>query len=87
MWSIITFLVVGFLAGLLARALVSGPGPKGLVKTTALGVIGSFVGGFLGYLIFNKDLGNGAVQASGFFGSVIGSILLLLVYRRAVQRR
>lgn len=87
MWSIITFLVVGFLAGLLARALVSGPAPKGLVKTTALGVIGSFVGGFLGYVIFGKDLGNGAVQASGFFGSVLGSILLLLVYRRAAQRR
>lgn len=86
MWSLITFLFVGFLAGLLARALVSGPSPKGLVKTTTLGVIGSFVGGFLGYVIFDKDLGKGAFQVSGFLGSLIGAVLVLVVYRRYAER-
>lgn len=87
MWSIITFLIVGFLAGLLARALVSGPGPKGLIRTTILGVIGSFIGGLLGYLIFGKDLGEGSFQISGFVGSVIGAVLVLLVYRTYARRR
>lgn len=85
--SIVMFLAVGFVAGLLARALVSGPGPKGLIKTTALGVIGSFVGGFLGYVIFDKDLASGAFQVSGFVGSLVGAVLVLLVYRRIATRR
>ncbi|MBA3283318.1 MAG: GlsB/YeaQ/YmgE family stress response membrane protein [Acidimicrobiia bacterium] len=87
MWSIITFLVVGFLAGLLARALVSGPGPKGLIKTTLLGVVGSFIGGLLGYLLFDKDLGEGSFQISGFVGSLVGAVLALLVYRSYARRR
>ncbi len=85
MWFLITFLFVGFVSGLIARALVSGPSPTGLVKTTLLGVVGSFVGGFLGYLLFNKDLGSGALQTSGLLGSVVGAILVLLVYRRSAR--
>jgi len=77
-----TFLVVGFVAGLIARALVSGPGPRGLIRTTVLGVIGSFVGGFIGYLLFGKDFDEGALQVSGLVGSVLGAVLVLLVYRR-----
>lgn len=82
MWFLITFLIVGFLAGLIARALVSGPSPSGLVPTTILGVIGSFVGGFIGYVAFNKDLDEGALQVSGIFGSIVGAIIVLLIYRR-----
>lgn len=82
MWFLITFLIVGFIAGLIARALVSGPSPAGCLPTTVLGVIGSFVGGFLGYLIFDKDLGAGAFQASGLFGSIVGAIIVLLIYRK-----
>ncbi|CAN5756587.1 GlsB/YeaQ/YmgE family stress response membrane protein [soil metagenome] len=87
MWSIITFLFVGFVAGLIARALVSGPSPKGLVKTTILGLAGSLVGGFIGYLIFDKDLTNGPLQWSGLLGSVIGAVIVLLVYRRRAGAR
>lgn len=86
MWFIVTFLLVGFLAGLLARALVSGPGPKGCLPTTVLGVVGSFVGGFLGYVLFDKDLDEGAFQISGLVGSLLGSILVLLLYRRTARR-
>ena len=50
MWFIITFLFVGFIAGLIARALMSGPGPSGLIGTTVLGVIGSLVGGFAAFI-------------------------------------
>lgn len=86
MGFLITFLLVGFVAGLLARALVSGPGPKGCLPTTVLGVIGSFIGGFLGYVLFGKDLDEGAIQISGIIGSVIGSIIALMVYRRTLAK-
>jgi uncharacterized membrane protein YeaQ/YmgE (transglycosylase-associated protein family) len=86
MWFLITFLFVGFLAGLIARALVSGPSPSGCLPTTVLGVVGSFLGGFLGYVLFDRDLGSGALQTSGLFGSVIGAVIALLIYRRTVSR-
>ncbi len=82
MWFLITFIVVGFIAGLIARALVSGAAPSGFVKTTLLGILGSFVGGFFGYVVFGKDVGEGAFQPSGLLGSIFGAILLLLAYRK-----
>lgn len=85
--SLITFLIVGFLAGLIARALVSGPSPTGLVATTVLGIIGSVVGGFLGYVLLGHDLTSGAFQTSGLLGSIVGSIVVLLIYRSTGDRR
>lgn len=82
MWFLITFLIVGFVAGLIARALISGPSPGGCLGTTALGMVGSLVGGFLGYVIFDKDLAKGAFQTSGLLGSIIGAIIVLLIYRQ-----
>lgn len=81
LWFIIVLLVVGLLAGALARLLVPGPDPMSLLGTWALGVLGSFVGGFLGYLLFGHDIHDGAVQLSGIIGSVIGAIVLLLIWR------
>lgn len=83
---IITVLVVGAIAGYLARLLVPGPDPMGFAGTVLLGVVGSFVGGFLGYLIFDKDLNDGALQPSGVIGSIIGAVIALLVYRTARRR-
>jgi uncharacterized membrane protein YeaQ/YmgE (transglycosylase-associated protein family) len=86
LWFILVLLVVGLIAGGLARLLVPGPDPMSLPATWLLGVLGSFVGGFLGYVLFGADIDDGAVQASGIVGSVIGAIILLLIYR-AIQRR
>ena len=86
MWFIISSLLCGFVAGLIARALVTGPGPRGCLPTTVLGIVGSLTGGFLGYLIFDKDLGEGALQPAGLIGSVIGAVLVLLVYRWRARR-
>lgn len=86
MWFIITSLVGAFIVGLIARALVSGPGPKGCIPTTLLGLVGSFIGGFLGYLIFNKDVDAGAFQPAGLFGSLVGAVIALLIYRSRVRR-
>ena len=82
---ILFLLVIGLIAGFLARLLVPGPDPMGVVGTIVLGVVGSFVGGFIGWALFGKDLDEGALQPSGVIGSVVGAILALLVYR-AVNR-
>ncbi len=86
LWFLIVLLVVGFIAGALARLLVPGPDPMSLAATWLLGVLGSFVGGFLGYLIFGADIEDGPVQVGGVIGSIVGAVILLLIYR-AVSRR
>ncbi len=86
-WLIIVLTVFGLIAGALARLLVPGPDPIGIGGTIVLGVIGSFVGGFLGYLLLGKDLNEGALQPSGLIGSVIGAVIALLIYRAAVRGR
>jgi uncharacterized membrane protein YeaQ/YmgE (transglycosylase-associated protein family) len=87
LWFILVLLVVGLIAGALARLLVPGRDPMGLLGTWLLGVIGSFVGGFLGYVLFGADTEDGAVQVAGFIGSVLGAIIVLLVYRAINRRR
>jgi len=51
-----------------------------------LGVVGSFVGGLLGYLIFHKDASQGLLQPSGIIGSVIGAVIVLLIWTRVGAR-
>jgi len=84
---IIFLLVIGLVAGLAARALVPGRDPMGVGGTIVLGIIGSFVGGFLGWALFGKDFAKGALQASGIIGSIIGAVIALLVYRAVNGRR
>jgi uncharacterized membrane protein YeaQ/YmgE (transglycosylase-associated protein family) len=79
-------LIVGLVAGFLARLLVPGRDPMSVGATIILGIVGSFIGGFLGWALFGHDLADGALQASGVIGSVIGAVIALLVYR-AVTRR
>ena len=82
---ILFLIVVGIVAGYLARLLVPGRDPMSFIQTVVLGIVGSFIGGFLGYLIFNEDFEEGAFQPAGFFGSIIGAVVALLIYR-AVTR-
>jgi len=84
---IVAMIIVGAIAGFLARLLVPGPDPLSVVGTIVLGIIGSFVGGFLGYVLFGKDIDEGALQASGIVGSVIGAIVALLIYNAAGRSR
>ena len=84
---IIALVVVGLIAGFIARAVVPGRDPLGIGGTILLGIVGSFVGGFLGWALFGKDLSEGAFQASGILGSIVGAIIALLVYRAATGRR
>lgn len=84
---ILSFIVLGLIAGALARLLVPGRQHMSIPMTILLGIIGSFVGGFLGYVLFHKDGQSGAFQSSGIVGSVIGAIIVLLIWMRLGDRR
>ena len=85
-WFIISLIIIGAIAGFVARALVPGKDPMGIGATILLGIVGSFVGGFLADVLFRDDTADRGISPSGIIGSIIGSILVLLVYR-AVTRR
>ena len=69
------WIVFGFLVGVLARAITPGEHRMGFIRTTLLGVVGSFVGGLLGALISGRDMM--VVEPSGFIGAVLGAVVLL----------
>jgi uncharacterized membrane protein YeaQ/YmgE (transglycosylase-associated protein family) len=79
---IVTLIIVGLIAGALARLLVPGKQDIGIGMTVVLGIVGSFVGGFLGYVLFHHDSQNGFFQPSGLIGSVIGAVIVLLIWMR-----
>jgi uncharacterized membrane protein YeaQ/YmgE (transglycosylase-associated protein family) len=83
---IVFLLIVGLIGGFAARAIVPGRDSMSVAGTLLLGIVGSFVGGFLGYLLFRGDASEGALQPAGIIGSILGSIVALLVYRAANNR-
>ena len=82
--GIIVFLIVGLIAGFIARALVPGPDPMGWVGTMVLGIVGSFVGGVLLSLV---TTGTFEISATGILGSIVGAIIVLLIWRAMGGRR
>jgi uncharacterized membrane protein YeaQ/YmgE (transglycosylase-associated protein family) len=80
---IVTLIIIGLIAGALARLVVPGKQHLSILGTIVLGIVGSFVGGFLGYLLFHHDASGGFFQPAGLIGSIIGSIIVLLIYVRA----
>ena len=84
---IFTIIVVGLIAGALARLIVPGKQDMSILMTIVLGIVGSFVGGFLGYLLFHKDAQDGFLQPSGIIGSIIGAVIALLIWIWVGERR
>ena len=87
LWTILGLIVIGLIAGLIARAVIPGKQNLGILLTIVLGIVGSFVGGFLGFLIFGNDPHGGFLQPSGIIGSIIGAIIVLGIYVFVTRRR
>lgn len=83
--QLIWFIVVGFLAGLIARALMPGKQAMGLGMTTLLGIVGSFVGGFISSLFSHRPVS--LFHTSGIIGSIIGALIVLALYLAVSNRR
>ena len=82
---IIGLLIVGLIAGAIARLLMPGRDPLGILGTIGLGIAGSFVGGFLLNLVEYHSLSIHGFRAVGFIGSIIGAWVLLLLLRLTGQ--
>jgi uncharacterized membrane protein YeaQ/YmgE (transglycosylase-associated protein family) len=76
-------LVVGLVVGALAKLIMPGKDPGGILITMALGVAGSFVGTYLGRAIGHY----GDNQSAGFIASLVGAIILLAIYRLFTRRK
>ena len=79
---IISLIIVGLIAGAVARLLIPGKQNISIPMTILVGIIGSFIGGFFAYVLFRQDGQNGFLQPSGIIGSIIGAVLVLLVWTR-----
>jgi len=81
---LLSLFAVGLIAGGLARLIVPGRDPIGILGTALLGIVGSFVGGLLVSLLFQNTL---QLRTSGLIGSVVGAVIALLIYRSSYRRR
>jgi uncharacterized membrane protein YeaQ/YmgE (transglycosylase-associated protein family) len=83
MFGILGWILFGLVAGIVAKLVMPGKDPGGFIVTILLGIAGAVLGGFIG-----QALGfYGEGQAAGFFMSVLGAILLLVIYRVLMRGR
>jgi uncharacterized membrane protein YeaQ/YmgE (transglycosylase-associated protein family) len=83
--SLIVWLVVGFIAGYLAKLIMPGPDGGGILATIVLGIVGAIVGGWLGRSFFDTAAGDG-FSIMGLVFAVIGALVVLAIYRLATGR-
>lgn len=81
--SIIGMIIFGAIVGAIAKLIMPGKDPGGIIVTIILGILGSVIGGWiLGMLLPGRDAG-----AAGWIGSILGALLLLWIYRMVIARR
>jgi uncharacterized membrane protein YeaQ/YmgE (transglycosylase-associated protein family) len=84
---IIVMLLIGLVAGFVARAVVPGDDSMTVGATIALGIIGSFVGGFLADVLFRSDGEDAGLGPAGLVGSIVGAVIVLLIYNAVTSRQ
>ena len=85
--GIIAFIILGQLAGAIAKAIMPGDDPGGFIVTAIIGIVGALIGGFLAGVLFDADPLDEFFDISTWLTAIIGSIILLAVYRVVVNRR
>ena len=81
--SILVWIILGLIAGGIAKLLMPGKDPGGCVITILLGIAGALVAGFIGKAVGWYDPNEGA----GFIAAIVGAVLILLIYRLVLRRR
>ena len=81
--GILGWIVFGLIVGALAKLVMPGKDPGGIVVTILLGIVGALVGGFLGRMLHLYEAG----EPAGFIGAFVGAVLLLWIYRKMSRRR
>jgi uncharacterized membrane protein YeaQ/YmgE (transglycosylase-associated protein family) len=84
--GIIAFIILGLLAGLIAKAIMPGDDPGGYFVTAIIGVAGALLGGFLAGILFGSDPLDEFFDISTWLTAIVGSIILLALYRVVVNR-
>ena len=85
--GIIAFLILGLLAGAIAKAIMPGEDPGGIIVTTVIGVAGALVGGFLAAAVFGAHPLDDFFDISTWLTAIFGSIILLAIYRIVIGNR
>ncbi|MFD3808707.1 GlsB/YeaQ/YmgE family stress response membrane protein [Streptomyces sp. NPDC058611] len=85
--GIIAWILIGLLAGFIAKALMPGKDPGGIIITMLIGIAGGLLGGWLGKVIFGVDSIDGFFDLSTWIAAIIGSVILLVVYRLVTGNR
>ncbi|MYT25611.1 GlsB/YeaQ/YmgE family stress response membrane protein [Streptomyces sp. SID7760] len=84
--GIIAWILIGLLAGLIAKAIMPGKDPGGIIITTLIGIAGGLLGGWLGKVIFGVDSIDGFFDLSTWIAAIVGSVILLALYRVTIGR-
>ena len=84
--GIIAFIILGLLAGIIAKALLPGDDPGGFIITAIIGIVGALLGGFLAGALFDADPMDEFFDISTWLTAIVGSIVLLLIYRFVFAR-
>ncbi len=84
--GIIAFIILGLLAGLIAKAIMPGSDPGGYIVTAVIGIVGALLGGFLAGVLFDAHPLDEFFDISTWLTAIIGSIILLAIYRVIVDR-
>ncbi|MGH8909628.1 MAG: GlsB/YeaQ/YmgE family stress response membrane protein [Egibacteraceae bacterium] len=85
--EILGFLILGLLAGAIAKVLLPGDDPGGLFITMAIGVVGALLGGYLARILLDANPTGGFFELRTWITAIVGSMILLLVYRLVARRR
>jgi uncharacterized membrane protein YeaQ/YmgE (transglycosylase-associated protein family) len=84
--GIIAFIILGLLAGMIAKALLPGDDPGGWIVTAIIGVVGALLGGFLAGALFDADPLDEFFDISTWITAIVGSIIVLMIYRAVAGR-
>jgi len=84
--GIIAFIILGLLAGLIAKAIMPGKDPGGYIVTTVIGVAGALIGGFLAAALFGAHPLDEFFDISTWLTAIVGAVILLAIYRVVIDR-